>query len=556
MLGQSKTVQQAEIDSACEVIDFFRFNATFATELAEQQPISSAGVWNRLELRPLDGFVFAISPFNFTAIGANLPTAPALMGNTVVWKPASTAVVSAHRTMRLLQAAGLPDGVINLVPGDAAAVSGTCLAHPDFAGLHFTGSTEVFQNIWREVGQRIASYRSYPRIVGETGGKNFVVVHHSAEPQAVADRPRARCLRVPGPEVLGRVARVHPAVALGRSVHEGVAEQVARIKVGDVADFGELHGGGHRRARRSGGSTTPSHRARERRRRGAAGGGCDDSEGWFIEPTLVRRATRASIHAAASCSDRCSGARLPDDRYAETSNCAMHVAVRAHGRRLRTRPRRRSTTPTAAPLRRRQLLRQRQADGRVVGQQPFGGPRASGTNDKAGSLLNLVAGSRPHGQGDVSPPTDFSLSVPRRGLIPPPPDDWSGHLRVGRGARGDSRADGGPRDRRRRSSRARRGGDPRRVDARRGRTPFTKAGIAVLVERCGAGAGFDDASYRAAAPRSPATRRRSTSPAAGDRTRRPPDTDELALLRNGTVVLGLFAPLGATISRLRSPRAG
>ncbi|MDX6621562.1 MAG: 1-pyrroline-5-carboxylate dehydrogenase, partial [Gaiellales bacterium] len=175
MLGQSKTVQQAEIDAACEVIDFFRFNPMFASELAEQQPISSPGVWNRLELRPLDGFVFAISPFNFTAIGANLPSAPALMGNTVVWKPASTAVVSAHRTMRLLQAAGLPDGVINLVPGDAAAVSGACLAHPDFAGLHFTGSTEVFQGIWREVGERIASYRSYPRIVGETGGKNFVV---------------------------------------------------------------------------------------------------------------------------------------------------------------------------------------------------------------------------------------------------------------------------------------------------------------------------------------------------------------------------------------------
>ncbi len=162
MLGQSKTVQQAEIDSACEIIDFFRFNATFASELAEQQPISSPGVWNRLELRPLDGFVFAISPFNFTAIGANLPAAPALMGNTVVWKPASTAVVSAHRTMRLLQAAGLPDGVINLVPGDAAAVSGACLAHPDLAGLHFTGSTEVFQNIWREVGQRIAVVPQLP----------------------------------------------------------------------------------------------------------------------------------------------------------------------------------------------------------------------------------------------------------------------------------------------------------------------------------------------------------------------------------------------------------
>jgi 1-pyrroline-5-carboxylate dehydrogenase len=186
MLGQSKTVFQAEIDAACELIDFWRFNAHYAQELYSEQPLSSGAMWNQLEYRPLEGFVYAITPFNFTSIGGNLPTAPALMGNTVVWKPSSAALPSAYCIMKLLTAAGLPAGVINFVPGDAAAVSDVILKHPDLAGIHFTGSTEVFQGIWRTIGGNISRYRSYPRIVGETGGKDFMIAHPSADPQALA----------------------------------------------------------------------------------------------------------------------------------------------------------------------------------------------------------------------------------------------------------------------------------------------------------------------------------------------------------------------------------
>ncbi len=287
MLGQSKTVQQAEIDSACEIIDFLRFNASFAQDLAAQQPISSQGVWNRLELRPLDGFVFAVSPFNFTAIGANLPSAPALMGNTVVWKPASTAVVSAHTTMRLLQAAGLPDGVINLVPGDAAAVAGACIGHADLAGLHFTGSTEVFQGLWREIGQRIASYRTYPRVVGETGGKNFVVVHRSAEPAAVATALVRGAYEYQG-QKCSAASRAYIPASLWDSVFELFADQVGRIRMGDVADLGNFMGAlidqrAHRRLTDAIALARSSPDAEI-----LLGGGTDDTEGWFVEPTLIR----------------------------------------------------------------------------------------------------------------------------------------------------------------------------------------------------------------------------------------------------------------------------
>ena len=208
MLNQSKTVHQAEIDAACELIDFWRFNADYLVRIYSEQPTSSPGVWNRMEYRPLEGFVFAVSPFNFTAIGGNLTASPALMGNTVVWKPASTSAYSAYFLMRLLQEAGLPDGVINLVYGPGAAIGDPALASPDLAGIHFTGSTSVFQDMWRTVGGNIERYRSYPRIVGETGGKDFIVVHPSADPEEVATAVAARLVRVPGPEVLRRVAHL------------------------------------------------------------------------------------------------------------------------------------------------------------------------------------------------------------------------------------------------------------------------------------------------------------------------------------------------------------
>ena len=220
MLNQSKTAYQAEIDAACETIDFLRFNAEYLVRIYEEQPVSSQGVWNRMEYRALEGFVFAISPFNFTAIGANLTTSPALMGNTVVWKPASTQALSAWITMRILEEAGLPPGVINLVFGPGAEMGAAALASPELAGVHFTGSTGVFHSIWRTIGNDIDRYRNYPRIVGETGGKDFILAHPSADPSAGRGRDRARLVRVPGPEVLGLVAALHPVEPLGRGARD------------------------------------------------------------------------------------------------------------------------------------------------------------------------------------------------------------------------------------------------------------------------------------------------------------------------------------------------
>ena len=410
MLGQSKTVQQAEIDSACEVIDFFRFNAMFAAQLEAQQPISSAGVWNRLELRPLDGFVFAISPFNFTAIGANLPTAPALMGNTVVWKPASTAVVSAHRTMRLLQAAGLPDGVINLVPGDAAAVSGACLGHPDLAGLHFTGSTDVFQQLWSEIGSRIASYRTYPRIVGETGGKNFVVAHHSAEPAALATALVRGAFEYQG-QKCSAASRAYIPASLWDDVLERVSAQVARIKVGDVADLGNFMGAviDERAFRRLQDAIALARASDDAEI--LLGGGCDDSEGWFIEPTVVRT-TDPSFELMQR---ELFGPLLcvyvyPDDRYDEILQVANDTSPYALTGSVFARSR-------AAVEQAHRALRfaagnfyvNDKPTGAVVGQQPFGGSRASGTNDKAGSPLNLARWVSARAIKETfDPPTDFS----------------------------------------------------------------------------------------------------------------------------------------------------
>ncbi len=214
MLNQAKTAIQAEIDSACELIDFWRFNGHFVEQIYSNQPISPRGFWNRLEFRPLEGFVFAVTPFNFTAIGGNLPTAPAMLGNTVVWKPASTAVLSSYYTLRILEEAGLPPGVINFVPGKGAEVGDPVLRSPHLAGIHFTGSTGTFNNMWRTIADNVDKYKTYPRIVGETGGKDFVFAHPSADAAALVDRARARLLRIPGPEMLGRLARLRAAFAL------------------------------------------------------------------------------------------------------------------------------------------------------------------------------------------------------------------------------------------------------------------------------------------------------------------------------------------------------
>ena len=390
MLGQSKTVHQAEIDAACELIDFLRFNAAFAQDLEAQQPLSPAGSWNRLELRPLEGFVLAVTPFNFTSIAGNLPTAPALMGNVVLWKPASTAVVSAHRIMRLLQAAGLPDGVINLVPGDAAAVSEACLSHPAFAGLHFTGSTEVFNELWQAVGQNLDRYRGYPRLVGETGGKDFIVAHSSAEVEPLAVAIVRGAFEYQG-QKCSAASRLYIPDDLWEDVSERVADMTSRIRMGDVADFRNFMGAviDEKAFRRLSGAIDLAQESPDAEI--VAGGGYDDSDGWFIEPTLVRTTDprfelmQRELFGPVVCAyvyparDYEQALELCD----ETSPYALTGAVFA--------------TERGAIERASERLRfaagnfyvNDKPTGAIVGQQPFGGARASGTNDKAGAAQNL-----------------------------------------------------------------------------------------------------------------------------------------------------------------------
>lgn len=390
MLGQSKTAFQAEIDSACEIIDFLRFNVHFAERLYAEQPLSPPGFWNRLDHRPLEGFVYAVTPFNFTAIGANLPSAPALMGNTVVWKPAATAALSNYFVMRLFEAAGLPPGVINFVPGDSQQVTARVLADRNLAGIHFTGSTAVFQSLWKGVAAGLEHYASYPRIVGETGGKDFIVAHPSADPDAVAVAMVRGGFEYQG-QKCSAASRVYIAQSLWPAVKSRVLEMIAGIKMGDVTDFRNFMGAvidARAFAKLSG------YLERARKDRGVtilAGGGADDKRGWFIEPTLLQ----VKDPAYRTMCEELFGPVLstyvyPDKSWKATlglvnttSPYALTGAVFAQER--------------TALLDAAETLRQAAGNfylndkptGAVVGQQPFGGARASGTNDKAGSILNL-----------------------------------------------------------------------------------------------------------------------------------------------------------------------
>ena len=410
MLGQSKTVHQAEIDARCELVDFLRFNAAFAQELEASQPASSPGVWNRLDYRPLEGFVAAVSPFNFTAIGGNLASAPALLGNVVVWKPASTAIASSHAVMRLFQAAGLPDGVINLVPCDGATFSSTCLAHPDFAGLHFTGSTEVFQSLWREVGARIDAYRSYPRLVGETGGKDFCVAHASADVDALATAIVRGAFEYQG-QKCSALSRAYVPDSLWPALEERLGAMLGRVRVGDVVDLRNFMGAliDESAFRRVSGAIELA--------RGSAdaevvlGGGCDETRGWFVEPTVVRTTDPAfelmtrelfgpvvTVHV------------YPEARYAETLDLCDRTSPYALTGCVF------ATERAAIELAHRRLrfaagnfYVNDKPTGAVVGQQPFGGARASGTNDKAGSPLNLMRWvSARTVKETLVPPSDFA----------------------------------------------------------------------------------------------------------------------------------------------------
>jgi 1-pyrroline-5-carboxylate dehydrogenase len=389
MLGQSKTVFQAEIDSACEIIDFWRFNAHYGQELLDEQPRSDHATWNQLEYRALEGFVYAITPFNFTSIAANLPTAPALMGNTVVWKPASSAMFSAHYLMRLFEAAGLPPGVINFVAGDAATISNVLLSHRALAGVHFTGSTEVFNSMWQTIGASMASYRSYPRIVGETGGKDFIVAHPSADPAALAVAIVRGGYEFQG-QKCSAVSRVYIPRSLWNDVRGRLVAMIDEITMGDIRDFTHFMGAViDRRAfdRISGYIDSARSNAVV-----VAGGKCDAGQGYFIRPTLVEttdpshRLLREEVFGPVV-----TAYVYDDDRWRETlalvdstSPYALTGAVFAQDRR--------AIVEATGALRYAagNFYINDKPTGAVVGQQPFGGARASGTNDKAGSRLNLV----------------------------------------------------------------------------------------------------------------------------------------------------------------------
>jgi len=390
MLGQSKTVQQAEIDSACEVIDFWRWNPHFMERILADQPVSPPGQWNKLEARPLEGFVFAVTPFNFTAIAANLPTAPALMGNTVVWKPASSAVYSAWQLLKVLEAAGLPPGVLNFVPGPGRAVGDPVLASPDLAGLHFTGSTSVFQGMWRTMAENLPRYRSYPRIVGETGGKDFVFVHPSADVDQAAAALVRGAFEYQG-QKCSAASRAYVPEGLWPRLRERVLDLVRSIKMGEVEDFSTFMGavidrGAFDSIRKYVEIARASSQAKI-----LAGGRCDDSKGFFVEPTVVETVNprfqlmEEEIFGPVLTVYVYADLRLDEaiDLCRTTSPYGLTGAIFARDREAVA-----DLTVRLADAAGNFYVNDKPT-GAVVGQQPFGGARASGTNDKAGSLANL-----------------------------------------------------------------------------------------------------------------------------------------------------------------------
>ena len=393
ILGQSKSCYQAEIDAACELIDFLRFNVAFGERLLGEQPQSSPGVWNRFDHRPLEGFVYAITPFNFTAIAGNLPSAPALMGNTVLWKPSPTQQFAAHFTMRLFEAAGLPPGVLNMVTGDGLAVSEVALSDPDLAGIHFTGSTATFRRLWRAVGANVERFRAYPRLVGETGGKDFVVAHASADPEALHTALIRGAFEYQG-QKCSAASRAYVPRSLWESggLRDRLAASVASIRYGDVADL-SVFGGAVIDER----AFTKLAGALDRVKNSAsctvlAGGTADDAEGWFVAPTLVE----CSDPAHEVFRTEYFGPLLAVHVYADgdfeamlaqadgVSEYALTGSIFATDRTVIDR------AQEALRFTAGNFYINDKPTGAVVGQQPFGGARGSGTNDKAGSVLNLM----------------------------------------------------------------------------------------------------------------------------------------------------------------------
>lgn len=391
MLGQSKTAHQAEIDAAAELVDFFRFNAYFAQELYEDQPLSSRGIWNSVEYRPLEGFIYAITPFNFTSIAGNLPSAPALMGNTVLWKPARTSLLSSYYLQKLFEEAGLPPGVINFITGNSAEITRQVFTNPAFAGVHFTGSTPVFNSMWKAVGENVDGYKGYPRLVGETGGKDFILAHPSADPDAVVTAIVRGAFEYQG-QKCSAASRIYLPESLWRDIKDPLVEKVEGIAMGDVRDFRSFMGAVIDRAAYDK-ITGYIERARESADSEiVAGGTFDDTIGYFIRPTIVL-AGKPDVECMC---DEIFGPVVtvyvyPDEKWSETltlvdetGDYALTGAVFSKNR--------------AAILEANKALRfaagnyyiNDKPTGAVVGQQPFGGARASGTNDKAGSKINLL----------------------------------------------------------------------------------------------------------------------------------------------------------------------
>jgi 1-pyrroline-5-carboxylate dehydrogenase len=409
MHGQSKTAHQAEIDSACELIDFWRFNAAYAETLYRMQPASSSGVWNAQELRPLEGFTYAITPFNFTAIAGNLPTAPALMGNTVVWKPAESSMLSSWRVFQVLEEAGLPPGVINFLPGSGAQMSPQILGHRELSAVHFTGSTDVFRSIWKTVGNNLESYRDYPRLVGETGGKDFILAHPSADPTALAT-----AIVRGGYEYQGQKCSAASRIYVARSVWDRMKDQLVatidELRVGDVSDFTNFMGAVIRKGAFDKHAAAIAEAKQTAGMKVIAGGTCDDKDGWFVRPTLIH----TDDPGVRLMRDELFGPIVtlyvyPDAAWGDTlelvdrtSPYALTGAVFARDRG--------AIVEASSALRYAagNFYINDKPTGAVVGQQPFGGARASGTDDKAGSPLNLLRFTAPRTIKETFvPPTDW-----------------------------------------------------------------------------------------------------------------------------------------------------
>jgi 1-pyrroline-5-carboxylate dehydrogenase len=407
MLGQSKTAFQAEIDAACELIDFWRFNPHYAQSLYDEQPLSDRTMWNQLDYRPLEGFVYAVTPFNFTSIAGNLPTAPALMGNTVIWKPASSSMLSAYYIMKLLEEAGLPPGVINFVPGDAALISDQLLSHRDLAGVHFTGSTAVFNNMWKTIGASMSRYKSYPRIVGETGGKDFIVAHQSADPVALSVAIARGGFEYQG-QKCSAASRVYIPESIWPDVRDRTVAIMKDIRVGDITDFRNFMGAVIDKK-----AFTKISEYLEHGRKNAnvvAGGVARGEDGYFIEPTLIETKDPAyrllceeifgpvvTVHV------------YPDSKWEQTLRIVDQTSPYALTGAVFSRDRQ-AIREAALGLRNAagNFYINDKPTGAVVGQQPFGGARGSGTNDKAGSKLNLVRWISPRAVKETfSPATDY-----------------------------------------------------------------------------------------------------------------------------------------------------